>query len=172
MSSTVYTLLQFSADPWNARFEDLESRLAFTMCIEEDPNLIMRLTREKPWTQQHPDIMGPSNSYLYFGPNRAPGYLVYGNSPPQSMANARRQKRETSNSRYFIAQNGKEFKWKVAPQRLECVDSKGTTVALWETSQLEDPFHARLTIKHSALPIVTELVTTLTLNRIAMIMNW
>lgn len=56
----------------------------------------MRLTREKPWTQQHPDIMGPSNSYLYFGPNRAPGYLVYGNSPPQSMANARRQKRETS----------------------------------------------------------------------------
>lgn len=33
MSSTVYTLLQFSADPWNARFEDLESRLAFTMCV-------------------------------------------------------------------------------------------------------------------------------------------
>lgn len=100
----------------------------------------MRLTREKPWTQQHPDIMGPSNSYLYFGPNRAPGYLVYGNSPPQSMANARRQKKETSSyaqpsaltgiqkltelaclnsSRYFIAQNGKEFKWKVTPQRLE-----------------------------------------------------
>lgn len=45
-------------------------------------------------------------------------------------------------------------------------------MALWETSQLEDPFHARLTIKHSALSIVTELVTTLTLNRIAMIMNW
>lgn len=56
----------------------------------------MRLTREKPWTQQHPDIMGPSNSYLYFGPNRAPGYLVYGNSPSQSMTNARRQKREIS----------------------------------------------------------------------------
>lgn len=54
----------------------------------------------------------------------------------------------------------------------QCVDSKGTTVALWETSRLEDPFHARLTIKHSALAIVTELVTTLTLNRIAMIMNW
>ncbi|KAH9927342.1 uncharacterized protein B0H18DRAFT_875845 [Fomitopsis serialis] len=172
MSSTVYTLLQFSADPWNARFEDLESRLAFTVCIEEDPNLIMRLTREKPWTQQHPDIMGPSNSYFYFGPNRAPGYLVYGNSPPQSMANARRQKRDNSPSRYFIAQNGKEFKWKVTPQRLECLDSKGSTVALWETSQLEDPFHARLTIKHSALSIATELVTTLTLNRIAMIMNW
>ena len=66
----------------------------------------MRLTREKPWTQQHPDIMGPSNSYLYFGPNRAPGYLVYGNSPPQSMANARRQKKETSSYAQHSALTG------------------------------------------------------------------
>jgi len=116
--------------------------------------------------------MGPSNSYFYFGPERTPGYLVYGNSPHQSMAAARRQKRENSISRYFVAQNGKEFKWKVAPQRLECIDSRGNTVALWETSQLEDEFHARLTVKASALAVITELVTTLTLNRIAMILNW
>ena len=64
--------------------------------VEEDPNLIMRLTREAPWAQQHPDIMGPSNSYFYFGPSRAPGYLVYGNSPSQSMSSARRQKKDNS----------------------------------------------------------------------------
>lgn len=98
----------------------------------------MKLTREAPWAQQHADIMGPSNSYFYFGPSRSLGYLAYGNSPPQSMANARRQKKETSmyaqlslrpttpltdsialRSRYFTAQNGKEYKWKIAPQRLE-----------------------------------------------------
>ncbi|KAI0940243.1 hypothetical protein AcV5_001404 [Taiwanofungus camphoratus] len=132
----------------------------------------MKLTREAPWAQQHADIMGPSNSYFYFGPSRSLGYLAYGNSPPQSMANARRQKKETSMSRYFTAQNGKEYKWKIAPQRLECVDNRGTTVAVWETSQLEDEFHARLTLKHSALAVITEIMTTLTLNRIAHVLNW
>ncbi|KAL6307045.1 hypothetical protein BKA93DRAFT_112041 [Sparassis latifolia] len=168
-----YVLLQFNADPWNARFEDLESRLAFTVAmVDESPNLIMKICREAPWAQQHPDIMGPSNSYLYFGPLRTPGYLVYGNSPSQSMNNSRRQKKEASCSRYFSAQNGKEFKWRIAPQRCECVDGRGATVAVWETSQLEDIFHARLTIKHQGLPVVTEIMTTLTLNRIAQVLNW
>ncbi|CCM05536.1 uncharacterized protein FIBRA_07762 [Fibroporia radiculosa] len=170
------SLLQYSVDPWNARFEDIESRLAFTVTmVEEDPNLIMRLTREKPWAEQNADkIMGPSNSYFYFGPSRTPGYLVYGNSPQQSMVDAWRQKKENSTSRYFTAQNGKEYKWRGrdAPRRFECCDSKGLTVALWEISQLEDEFHARLTVQHSALAIITELVTTLTLNRIALILNW
>ncbi|KAI0329640.1 hypothetical protein GY45DRAFT_1346435 [Cubamyces sp. BRFM 1775] len=170
MASSTYSLLQFSADPWNARFEDLESRLAFT--VDENPNLIMKIAREAPWAQQHPDIMGPSNSYLYFGPNRTPGHLIYGNSTYHTMAQARHKKKESSTSRYFWAQNGKEYKWRVAPQRLECVDSKGNVIALWETSQLADPFAAKLTIKHAALPIITEIVTTLTLNRIAQVSNW
>ena len=54
----------------------------------------------------------------------------------------------------------------------QCVDSKGNVIALWETSQLADPFAAKLTIKHAALPIITEIVTTLTLNRIAQVSNW
>lgn len=174
----------------------------------------MRITREAPWAQLHTEVMGPSNSYLYFGPTRSPGYLVYGNSPHQSMSSARRQKRENStyvqdsaligsaclttpnlplSSRYFVAQNGKEYKWKIATQGLEvrpigallptvapsnsetlpqCIDSKGSTVAIWETSQLQDEFHARLTVRLSALAIITEIVTTLTLNRIASILNW
>ncbi|KAI0832879.1 hypothetical protein BC628DRAFT_1348707 [Trametes gibbosa] len=171
--SASYALLQFSADPWNARFEDPDRRLAFTVTmVDENPNLIMKIAREAPWAQQHPDIMGPSNSYLYFGPNRTPGHLIYGNSTYHTMAQARNRKKENSTSRYFWAQNGKEYKWRVALQRLECVDSKGNVLALWETSQLADPFAAKLTIKHAALPIITEIVTTLTLNRIAQVSNW
>lgn len=45
-------------------------------------------------------------------------------------------------------------------------------IALWETSQLTDTFSAKLTLKHAALPIVTEIVTTLILNRIAQVSNW
>ncbi|KAI0650897.1 hypothetical protein C8Q79DRAFT_1007112 [Trametes meyenii] len=168
-----YALLQFSADPWNARFEDLENRLAFTVTMaDENPNLIMKIAREAPWAQQHPDIMGPSNSYLYFGPNRTPGHLIYGNSTYHTMAQARHRKKDSSTSRYFWAQNGKEYKWRIATQRLECVDSKGNVIAVWETSQLADPFAAKLTFKHAALPIITEIVTTLTLNRIAQVSNW
>ena len=63
---------------------------------DENPNLIMKIAREAPWAQQHPDIMGPSNSYLYFGPNRIPGHLIYGNSTYQTMAQARHRKKENS----------------------------------------------------------------------------
>jgi len=172
MSGT-YVLLQFSEDPINTIFEDLESRKAFTIkAIEERPNLIVKITRELDWSQQHPDVMGPDNSFFYFGPSRTPGFLIYGNALQQSMQNSRRQKKETSTSRYFSAQNGKEYKWRVAAQRLECVDSKGNVIAVWERSQLEDEFHARLTLKHSALAVVTEIMTTLTLNRVAQALNW
>ena len=53
----------------------------------------------------------------------------------------------------------------------QCVDGR-TTVATWELSQPEDMFNARLTIKHAGLSVVTEILTTLTLNRMAMALNW
>ncbi|TBU45200.1 hypothetical protein BD309DRAFT_1071558 [Dichomitus squalens] len=171
MSSSSYTLLQYSADPWNARFEDPDRRLAFT--VDENPNLIMKIAREAPWAEQHPDIMGPSNSYFYFGPNRTPGHFIYGNSTYFSMAQARLRKKENSTSRYFWAQDRREYKWRlISTQRLECVDAKGNLIALWETSQLTDPFAAKLTLKPAAIPIVTEIVSTLILNRIAQVSNW
>ena len=54
----------------------------------------------------------------------------------------------------------------------QCTDSKGSVVATWEVAQLNDPFYARLTLKHAALSFVTELLTTLTLNRIAVSFQW
>ena len=58
------------------------------------------------------------------------------------------------------------------PPLPQCIDARGNMVALWETSQLADPFSAKLTLKPAALPIVTEIVTTLILNRIAQVSNW
>ena len=55
---------------------------------------------------------------------------------------------------------------------LQCVDSKGIVLATWELAQPGDEFQARLTVKYAALGIITEVVTTLTLNRIAQSLNW
>jgi len=133
---------------------------------------VTKLTREAEWAQQHPDIMGPSNSFFYFGPSKTAGYLVYGNLPSQAMSDSMRQKKETSTSRYFRSQSGKECKWKISGQRMECIGGRSTTIAIWELSEPEDIFHARLTIKPAGLPIVTEIVTTLTLLRMAQVLNW
>lgn len=167
-----YVLLQFGSDLFSHRFEDLESRPAFTVItVDQQANLIVHIAREAAWSQQHPEIMGPRNSYLYFGPSKAPGYLVYGNGPEVAMVNHLRHKKDASISRYFTAQNGKELKWRVSPQKMECLDGR-STVATWELSQPEDVFCARLTIKHSGLTMVTEILTTLCLNRMAMNLNW
>ena len=54
---------------------------------------------------------------------------------------------------------------------LQCVDGR-TTIATWELSQPEDVFSARITIRQAGLSVVTEILTTLTLNRMAMALNW
>ncbi|KAI0092108.1 hypothetical protein BDY19DRAFT_579093 [Irpex rosettiformis] len=167
-----HVLLQYGADPWAMRFEDLESRLAFTTSLlEEQPNLLLRLTREQTWSQQHPDIMGPSSSFFYFGPSRSPGHLAYGNSAPQPMINSMRRKRD-ANTRFFVTQSGKEYKWRLSPTKCECFDGKNAVVAIWELAQRSDPSYARLTLKQAALPIVTELLTAFTLNRISETLKW
>ncbi|EPQ58887.1 hypothetical protein GLOTRDRAFT_125209 [Gloeophyllum trabeum ATCC 11539] len=168
-----YVLLQYGEDPFENSFEDLEGHFAFSVSeFEQNPNLIMTLSREPEWAQLHPDIMGPSNSYLYFGPAKSPGYLVYGNGPTQPMLNSLRQKKDGSTSRYFTAQNGKDFKWRISQNRMECVDSSRNVVATWEVAPPEVEYYARMTLKHSALATVTEILTTLTLNRMARALNW
>ncbi|KAI0340828.1 hypothetical protein BDW22DRAFT_1359663 [Trametopsis cervina] len=140
--------------------------------VEELPNLLLKLVREAPWAQQHPDIMGPVSSFFYFGPSRTPGNLAYGNTSTHPMANDIRPSKRDSNTRYFLTQSGKEYKWKVSPTRYECYDHKNVQVAVWEVVQGGESFNARLTLKQAALPVVTEIVTTLTLNRISQVLNW
>ncbi|KAF5387946.1 hypothetical protein D9615_000782 [Tricholomella constricta] len=168
-----YVLLQFGDDPFNNAFEDLEGRSAFTVTAAGyNPNTVIKLTREAEWSQQHPSIMGPVNSYFYFGPENAPGYIIYGNNRNTiPMPYFIRQRRDGSTSRYFTSQSGKDYKWRIAPTRMELLDGR-TSLAVWELSHPEDEFHARLTVKPPGLPIVTEIVTTLALNRMSQQLQW
>ena len=47
-----------------------------------------------------------------------------------------------------------------------------TTLAVWELSSPTDPFDARLTIKHAGLAFITEIMTTLTINRMSESLGW
>ena len=60
------------------------------------PNLVIQITRESQWSQQHPSIMGPDKSFFYFGPQTQAGYVVYGNGPSIAMKSLIRQKKDGS----------------------------------------------------------------------------
>ncbi|KAG6836491.1 hypothetical protein H0H93_007590 [Arthromyces matolae] len=101
-----------------------------------------------------------------------PGYIIYGNNRNTlPMTHFIRQHRDGSTSRYYTSQNGKDCKWRISPTRWELLDGR-TTLAVWELSHPDDEFHARLTIKTPGLPVVTEIVTTLTMNRMAQELRW
>ncbi|KAJ7508842.1 hypothetical protein B0H11DRAFT_1791665 [Mycena galericulata] len=199
-------LLQYGSDAFNARFLDLEGRAAFTVSpASHNPNLIVKLSREAVWSQHHPGTMGPDAAYFYFGPSVAsyssvygagtptpsPGYIMYGNNRNSiPMGYMRRQNREGSPSRYFTAQSGRDYKWKITPQRMEVsalrhaartrAASRGASkltdgrsiLAVWELSAPTDEYDARLTIKQAGLAIVTEIMTTLTINRMSESLGW
>ncbi|KAE9404123.1 hypothetical protein BT96DRAFT_854082 [Gymnopus androsaceus JB14] len=168
-----YVLLQFGTDPFNSRYEDPEGRLAFSLSLaSQSPNLVIRLARHTPWAQQL-QAMGPDNAYYYFGPETSPGYIVYGNNRISlPMPHMSRQQREGSTSRYFTAQSGKHYKWRITPQRMECMDGR-TCLAVWEAlSSTEYDYDARVTLRPSALMLITEIMTTLILNRMYLALNW
>lgn len=160
------------------------------------PNPIIRLTREAPWAQQHPSIMGPDNSFYYLGPENRPGYVIYGNNRTNiQMANLMKKKSEGSSSRYFTTMGGRECKWKKGSGKIEvllytfcsccfaaltrfafshvlqCIDGR-TTLAVWELSDPDDEHSAKLLIKPAGMSIITEILTTLTLNLMAQTMGW
>ncbi|KAF6748988.1 hypothetical protein DFP72DRAFT_1073812 [Ephemerocybe angulata] len=142
----------------------------------DDPNKIVRLMREDTWAKQYPNtVMGPDKSHFFFGAEERPGVLEYGNNgiriPMEYLLRA--GKKEGSISRYFRAQSGKEFKWKViSTHRMECQDLKHTTLAVWEVSPPDEENFGRLTLRPAALQMVTEILSTLTLNRMAQALGW
>ncbi|KAJ7075080.1 hypothetical protein B0H15DRAFT_792314 [Mycena belliarum] len=181
-----YVLLQYGADAFDARFTDLEGRAAFT--ASHTPNLVLKLAREAAWAQHHPGVMGPDAAYFYFGPSApsytsvyapgtpapSPGYVVYGNNRHSiPMAALRRRTREGSASRYFTAQSGREYKWRVGTQRMELADGR-TLLATWEPAApaLVGEPDARVTLRGPALAVVTEVLATLVLNRVGGALGW
>ncbi|KAF9004310.1 hypothetical protein BDQ17DRAFT_1424751 [Cyathus striatus] len=172
MAGTV--LYQYGDDPFAHHFKDHEGRVAFTIAeASRQPNIIIRLTRELVWSKLHPNIMGPDNSFFYFGPERRQGQLAYGGNNGIHMAFLREQKREGSPSRYFRAQNRKEYKWRIInTYRMELLGG-GTLLATWEITRPEQHPFATLTLhKDICMTIITEIVTTLTLNRMASELGW
>ncbi|PPR03444.1 hypothetical protein CVT26_007860 [Gymnopilus dilepis] len=173
-SSGAHTLFQYGDDPLSHRFIDHEGRPAFTIHqVERYPNPVVRITREAEWAQQHPSIMGPDNSYLYLGPESTAGYIIYGSNQTQIPMNffLRPGKREGSLSRYFRCQNGKDCKWRIGSHRMECLDGR-TTLATWEVSPPNQEYYARLIIRPNAMHLVTEILTTLVINRMALALGW
>ncbi|KAJ3719193.1 hypothetical protein C8R42DRAFT_113743 [Lentinula raphanica] len=169
-----YVIFQFGTDPFNNRYEDSEGRLAFSLYLaSQSPNMVIRLARHIPWAEQYPNVMGPENAYFYFGPEMSPGYIVYGNNQISiRMSHMSRQQREGSTSRYFTAQSGRHYKWRITPQRMECMDGR-TCIALWEAVPSTDfDYDARVTLRPSALMLITEIMTTLILNRMYLTLNW
>jgi len=71
--------------------------------MEQKPNLLVRLIREPQWSQQHPEIMGPNTSFMYFGPGKSSGYLIYGNGPNQPMNSSVRQKKGAAKYALFLS---------------------------------------------------------------------
>ncbi|TFK29041.1 hypothetical protein FA15DRAFT_664698 [Coprinopsis marcescibilis] len=170
-----YILRQFGDDPMKHSYQDPEGNTAFTIgMVVRDPNIILRLSRELSWSQQHPSVMGPDNSYFYLGAENAPGYIVYGNGTlhiPMPFF-LRPGKKENTTSRYFRMQNGRDYKWKVySAHRMECMDGR-TTIATWEVTEPSQEHFARLTLQPASLPFITEILTSLTLNRISQAHGW
>jgi len=54
---------------------------------------------------------------------------------------------------------------------LQCIENH-SIVAVWVPGESQDGSSARLTLQHSTLSYITELVTTLILNRMALQLNW
>ncbi|PPQ94800.1 hypothetical protein CVT25_007437 [Psilocybe cyanescens] len=169
-----FVLYQYGDDPLSHRFIDTENRLAFTMsvscrtCVARNPNPVIRLTREAAWSQQHPSVMGPDNSFFYLGPESSTGYIVYGGGRVHIPMNffLRPGKRDGS-----LCQNGRDYKWKIGSHRMECLDGR-TILATWEVSSPEKDYHATLVIKPNAMSLITEITTTLILNRMALALGW
>ncbi|KAF9523269.1 hypothetical protein CPB83DRAFT_887033 [Crepidotus variabilis] len=171
-----WILFQHGSDPQKHHYQDQENNLAYKLeefTQKDDPNRVIRLARDVQWAQQRPTAMGPDNSYFYLGPENNIGYLIYGSTstriPMSSML--RGGKKEGSVSRYWKGQNGSQYKWKVTPTRMECLDN-GRTLALWEVNSSESDHYSKLTLYPKAIPLITEVLTTLILNQMALKLEW
>ncbi|KAJ7897850.1 hypothetical protein B0H13DRAFT_1884516 [Mycena leptocephala] len=172
--SDTYVLLQYGADACNIWFQDLEEPQR-SLCLP-CPNLIVKLSRElsgRSITRRN----GPDAAFFYFvlsfitlidirrgTPTPTPGFIIYGTIATRSDGYLQRQNRKGSQCvTYFTTQSGRDYKWKIMPQRMELVNSR-STLAVWELSTPTDGFYARLTIRQAGLAIITELMATLTIN--------
>ncbi|KAF9476720.1 hypothetical protein BDN70DRAFT_153736 [Pholiota conissans] len=173
-SNGPYTLIQWGDDPLRHHYIDHEGRMAFTVKeVDRNPNILIRVARETAWSQHYPSVLGPDNAYLYLGPESTMGYVIYGNNPTNFPMHyfLRPGKQPQSTSRYFRCQNGKDYKWKVTTHRMECFDGR-TSIAVWDVSHPSEEYFAKLVITQKGMGIVTEILTSLIVNRMCLALGW
>jgi len=107
----------------------------------------------------------PASAWLYFtSEDKMEGYIKFGSREPTSLAEHVAQAHPSSSSRWFTGLDGQRYKWKPASRSLHCYDAKDRLLAVYEYG-VDDVFFAKLDIKQGAENMVTEIVTTLLLNR-------
>ncbi|KZV93067.1 hypothetical protein EXIGLDRAFT_717606 [Exidia glandulosa HHB12029] len=151
--------------------------LAFSFSnIFHNPD-ISRVRREDAWAGLKPDVSGPRDALLEWGPGQTLGSIAFGSRPRGTMASWINKKRDASRvgkvSRYFSIQ-GSEYKWKIDSERWECVDSAGRSLAVWTRVQdnAMPNYHGKLVVHDAGYLVITEIVATLVLNRIAAVKGW
>ncbi|KJA29552.1 hypothetical protein HYPSUDRAFT_31464 [Hypholoma sublateritium FD-334 SS-4] len=168
------TLIQWGDDPLRHHYIDAAGRMACTVKeVDRNPNPIIRVGRETAWAQLHPNVLGPDNAYLYLGPESTAGFVIYGNNPVNLPMHyfLRPGKQPNSISRYFRCQNGRDYKWKVSSHKMECYDGR-TLLATWEVSPPREEYFARLVVRERGMSIITEILTSLIINRMSMALGW
>jgi hypothetical protein len=95
-----------------------------------EPNLLVRVNREKEWAQQHAsDIKGSSSAFLYFDYARQPVHIAFGSGDRQRAADWLRPAKKDGLVRAFTSQSigefGGEYKWRTCSQdKLEVRSSR------------------------------------------------
>jgi hypothetical protein len=133
MSSKTYALLERGTCPLETTFVDEEGRPSFTMFVSpsplssstypicsssyRDPNLLIRVAREKEWSQQHAsDVKGAASAFVYLDHVAQPVHIAFGNGERQPTAEWMRPARKDENVRAFTSQSigqfGGEYKWR------------------------------------------------------------
>ncbi|KDQ15465.1 hypothetical protein BOTBODRAFT_173944 [Botryobasidium botryosum FD-172 SS1] len=144
-------------------FRDSQVRTAyFIQAVRQEP-VATKITRMTDWIAA-PDHE-PWCTWLYFSSGTAmQGWIKFGSQSPTPMGDHLRPLAPTSSTRCYTGLDGREYMWRHASRRLECYDNQERLLAVYEYL-LDDVYFAKLDIKWGAEPLVTEIVTTLLLNR-------
>lgn len=167
----------YGDDPMRHKLADVEGTHAFTVnVVSQSPNsmTVVKVSRDTDFAHKYPSILGPDNSFLHLGPNNRGGYALYGGNTTQyPMANFRQTgKHKDSVTKYWLAMNGKTYKWELySPHKMECKDDI-SLLASWETTPATEKHFAVVTLEPAALPLITEILTSLVVNRIAQANGW
>ncbi|CEL63922.1 hypothetical protein RSOLAG1IB_05687 [Rhizoctonia solani AG-1 IB] len=162
---TFTVLFDSTGDLFNNEFIDAEGRVIYKLAtLHTQPN-VTQLERTKERLALHPSE--PWRAVMQFGNGGELGHLYLGERPATPMATyLKRKSGLPGRSRFFVAVDGNEYQWRPGSRRIECYDKNDRLIALYEWL-LDGPSHARLEIKIGGWHILSEIMTTLLLNRYA-----